>query len=54
MKRNGHLASTLRRLQQEQGRAKPLKPQSEEYRNLEYFLARMSNGMGFDGPSTRK
>jgi sulfur-oxidizing protein SoxA len=37
-----------------QVRAKPFKPQSEEYRNLEYFLTHMSNGIEFNGPSARK
>lgn len=37
-----------------QVRAKPFKPQSEEYRNLEYFLTHMANGMEFNGPSARK
>lgn len=38
----------------EQVRAKKLKPQSTEYRNLEYFLTHMSNGIEFNGPSARK
>lgn len=37
-----------------QVRAKPFKPQSEQYRNLEYFLTHMSNGMDYNGPSARK
>jgi sulfur-oxidizing protein SoxA len=37
-----------------QVRAKPFKPQSEQYRNLEYFLTHMSNGIDFNGPSARK
>jgi len=37
-----------------QVRAKPFKPQSEEYRNLEYFLSYMGNGMEWNGPSYRK
>lgn len=37
-----------------QVRAKPFKPQSEEYRNLEYFLTHMSNGIDYNGPSARK
>ncbi len=37
-----------------QVRAKPFKPQSKEYRNLEYFLTYMSNGLPFNGPSARK
>ena len=34
--------------------AKPFKPQSEAYRNLEYFLTHMSNGLEFNGPSSRR
>ena len=37
-----------------QVRAKPIKPQSEQYRNLEYFLTYMSNGLEFNGPGVRK
>jgi sulfur-oxidizing protein SoxA len=37
-----------------QVRAKPFKPQSEEYRNLEYFLTYMSNGIHWNGPGARK
>ena len=35
-------------------RAKPFELQSEEYRNLEYFLAFMSNGLEINGPGARK
>lgn len=35
-------------------RAKPMKAQGEEYRNLEYFLTAMSNGLELNGPGTRK
>jgi sulfur-oxidizing protein SoxA len=35
-------------------RAKDFKAQGEEYRNLEYFLTAMSNGLEFNGPSARK
>ena len=38
----------------EQVRAKKFKPQSTEYRNLEYFMTHMSNGIEFNGPSARK
>ena len=38
----------------EQVRAQPLAAQSEEYRNLEYFLSYMSNEIPVNGPSTRK
>lgn len=37
-----------------QVRAKPLKTQGEEYRNLEYFITYMSNGMEMNGPGARK
>ncbi len=37
-----------------QVRAKPYAPQSEEYRDLEYFESYMSNGLKINGPSTRK
>jgi len=37
-----------------QVRAKAFKAQSEEYRNLEFFLTHMSNGVEFNGPSARK
>ncbi len=38
----------------QQVRAKAFKPQGEEYRNLEYFLTYMSNGLEFNGPGVRK
>ena len=37
-----------------QVRAAPFKPQSEVYRELEYFLSYMSNGLEFNGPGARK
>lgn len=37
-----------------QVRAKPFKAQGEEYRNLEYFLTYMSNGLPLNGPGARK
>lgn len=37
-----------------QVRAKPFKPQSDQYRNLEYFLTYMSNGIPWNGPGARK
>jgi sulfur-oxidizing protein SoxA len=37
-----------------QVRAKPFPAQSEEYRNLEYFLTHMSNDIPLNGPSARK
>ena len=35
-------------------RAKPFKPQSDEYKALEYFEAVMSNGLEINGPGARK
>jgi sulfur-oxidizing protein SoxA len=37
-----------------QVRALPFKAQSDEYRNLEYFLTYMSNGIPWNGPGARK
>ncbi len=37
-----------------QVRAQPFKPQSKEYRNLEYFHTFMSNGIEVNGPGARK
>ncbi len=37
-----------------QVRAVPFKAQSETYRNLEYFLTYMSNGMELNGPGSRR
>jgi sulfur-oxidizing protein SoxA len=37
-----------------QVRAKAFEAQGEEYRNLEYFLSHMNNGIEFNGPSARK
>ena len=37
-----------------QVRAKPFKPQSQEYRELEFFLTYMSNGLAYNGPGARK
>ena len=34
--------------------AKSLEPQSIEYRNLEYFLTYISNGLEFNGPASRR
>jgi sulfur-oxidizing protein SoxA len=36
-----------------QTRAVPLEPQSEEYRDLEYYLSYMSNGLPIAGPGAR-
>jgi sulfur-oxidizing protein SoxA len=35
-------------------RARPLAQQSTEYRNLEYFMTYMSNGLAVNGPGARK
>ncbi len=35
-------------------RAKPFAAQGTEYRNLEYFLSHVSNGIEYNGPSARK
>ena len=34
--------------------AEPFPSQSEAYRNLEYFLSYMSNGLELNGPASRK
>ncbi len=36
-----------------QTRAVPLAPQSDEYRNLEYYLSYLSNGLPISGPGAR-
>ena len=38
----------------EQVRAKAFAPQGEEYRNLEYFMTYMNNGLTLNGPGARK
>ena len=35
-------------------RAKPYKAQKDKYRNLEYFITYMSNGLEINGPGSRK
>jgi len=37
-----------------QVRAAPLPAQGEDYRNLEYFITYLSNGLEFNGPGARK
>jgi sulfur-oxidizing protein SoxA len=37
-----------------QVRAEPYEAQSRQYRELEYFMSFMSNGMGMNGPATRR
>ncbi len=51
----GELGTLHRRFQvcNEQVRAKPFELQSPQYRNLEYFLTYLSNGVPFNGPSNR-
>lgn len=52
----GELGSLHRRFAEclTQIKAKPLREQSVEFRNLEYFLGYMGNGVPITGPSTRK
>ena len=52
----GELGTLHRRFKgcNEQVRAKAFKPQGEEYRNLEYFLTYMANGIELNGPGARK
>jgi len=52
----GDLVTLQRRFQEcnFQVRARPLEEQSVEYRNLEYFLTYMSNGLALNGPSSRR
>ena len=38
----------------EQVRAQPFKPQSDEYKALEFFETYMSNGLEWNGPASRK
>jgi sulfur-oxidizing protein SoxA len=38
----------------EQVRAKAFEPQGDEYRNLEYFMTYMNNGLELNGPGARK
>jgi sulfur-oxidizing protein SoxA len=52
----GEMGSLHRRFSEclTQIKAKPYPEQSEEFRNLEYFLSYMGNGVPITGPSTRK
>lgn len=52
----GEVGTLHRRFQgcNQQVRAKPLPAQSEAYRNLEYFLTHLSNGLPLNGPAVRK
>jgi sulfur-oxidizing protein SoxA len=51
----GSMGTTIRRISScsSQTRALPLAPDDEEYRDLEYFLSYMSNGIPIVGPGTR-
>jgi L-cysteine S-thiosulfotransferase len=51
----GAMGTTSRRLTScnSQVRATPLKPEDELYRDLEYFLSYMSNGLPISGPGAR-
>ena len=51
-----HLATLHKRIRgchRDQG-AKPYKAQSTQYRNIEYFMSYMSNGLPVNGPGVRK
>ncbi len=52
----GELGTLHRRFSgcNKQVRAKDFKAQGEEYRNLEFFLTAMNNGLPFNGPGARK
>ena len=51
----GGMGSTSRRLTtcNSQIRGVPLKPEAEEYRDVEYFLSYMANGLPISGPGAR-
>lgn len=51
----GGMGTTSRRFVtcNSQVRGTPLKPQDDEYRNVEYFLSYMSNGLPISGPGAR-
>lgn len=52
----GEMGTLHRRFKEclEQIKAQPIPAQSPEFRNLEYFLSFMGNGIPTNGPSTRK
>jgi sulfur-oxidizing protein SoxA len=52
----GEMGTLHRRFREclEQIKARPIPTQSPEFRNLEYFLSFMGNGIPTNGPSTRK
>jgi sulfur-oxidizing protein SoxA len=49
------MGTTSRRLAtcNSQTRAVPLEPQSDEYRDVEYFLSYVANGLPISGPGAR-
>lgn len=51
----GAMGTTIRRIStcSSQTRALPLKPDDEDYRDVEYFLSYISNGIPIVGPGTR-
>jgi len=51
----GGMGTTSRRLRtcNSQVRGVPLPGESEEYRNVEYYLSYMANGLPISGPGTR-
>jgi len=51
----GNMGTSIRRIStcSSQTRALPLEPDDEEYRDLEYFLSYMSNGIPIAGPGAR-
>lgn len=52
----GEIGTMQRRFQEcsEQVRAKPFEAQSAEWRNLEFYLTYMSNGLEINGPASRR
>ena len=51
--RHGHHQPPLPQLQQPGARACRCKPEDEDYRDLEYFLSYMANGLPISGPGAR-
>ena len=51
----GSMGTTIRRIStcSSQTRAAPLEADDEDYRNVEYFISYMSNGIPITGPGTR-
>ncbi len=52
----GEIGTLHRRIQEcnVEVRAEPFEPQGDEFRNLEYFLSYMSNGLELNGPASRR